>query len=384
MQAFFQTRGRHTDYRFLGEEPADRWWTHYGRATSFEERTAIVEAYAGRWQLYLSAIPSARRDRVNTPIRWTIVVEGACDGPSAAALDLLRSWFDAPERLGALLDEVAPEARVEALLERAGAAAALSIALDALVGAVGDAQRHEEADDGSSWAGGVHAPRCCEAFVTRATSLLRGRLEGTAAVLNLLGEPDEVGPDLMRGGTLAVLLESGEPELRKLSAQKKNERVSRPPPRSVPPPPPVVAPPPGVVDPGVRARAAVKPAKSWVADAVEQVYSTRPLELRLELEGRVLLLELRWHRLGWLVSCDGARGTLRDVVTRGVVWTHLDEAGILYPKDAPRMLERIHEAWMREPLDDLQVRVSELAAWIAACHAAAPAEARAARWPRGR
>lgn len=391
MQAFFQTRGRHTDYRFLGEEPADRWWTRYGRATSFEERTALLEAYAGRWQLYLSAIPSARRDRVNRPIRWTVVLEGPSDGPSGAALSLLRRWLDAPDQLGARLDEVLPEEKVEAILKGAGDAPRIE---PATLRSEGDSALEDEAeDDGTSWTGGMHAPRGRRALMARAAALLRGRLEGTAAVLNLLGEPGEVDVSLSRGGTFAVLLESDTPELTRLWAQKKNQRIScppgppappasRPPPRSVPPPSgPGVAPPPALVDPaGGRAQAAMELMKSL---AEELVSSSPSIELRIDLgPDRTIALDLHRTSPGIYVVYEA---TPRAWLGLGssAVWTHLEEIGVLYPRDAPRLLDRILDAWKQGPSDDIATRIRELAQWIAACHAAAPAELRG-KGTRGR
>jgi hypothetical protein len=66
------------DYDFLGKRPAKAWWsTVYGRFSAFEDFTLLLEATAlGQWRAYLGGIPSGRRDRVGTPIRYTLAGEG--------------------------------------------------------------------------------------------------------------------------------------------------------------------------------------------------------------------------------------------------------------------------------------------------------------------
>ncbi|QCE32788.1 hypothetical protein FAI41_03860 [Acetobacteraceae bacterium] len=81
MELWLQTRGLTSDYAFLGEAPPERWWTKtaYQSATSFELPTLILERYSvGKWRCFVSAIPSRRRDRVNTRIRYSLVLQGSC------------------------------------------------------------------------------------------------------------------------------------------------------------------------------------------------------------------------------------------------------------------------------------------------------------------
>ena len=77
MKIYIQTRGKARDYIFLGDTP-QKWWRQpvYEQGTSFEKSTLIVEGYVNTWRCYISGIPSNRRDRVNTPIRYTLVLEG--------------------------------------------------------------------------------------------------------------------------------------------------------------------------------------------------------------------------------------------------------------------------------------------------------------------
>lgn len=63
------TRGSSRDYRFIGKSQVDRWFNEYSKWARFEAPTIIVESR----RFYLSGITSAvRRDRVGTPIRYSI------------------------------------------------------------------------------------------------------------------------------------------------------------------------------------------------------------------------------------------------------------------------------------------------------------------------
>ena len=76
MKVFILTRNKMKDYQFLGDHPEDRWWLNYQDFTSFENPTVIVETNSFiSWRLYLSGVLSSRIDKVNTPIRYTFVIE---------------------------------------------------------------------------------------------------------------------------------------------------------------------------------------------------------------------------------------------------------------------------------------------------------------------
>lgn len=82
MEIWLQTRGITRDYAFLGTIPPERWWasTPYKDATSFELPSLIFEWYEpDKWHCFISGIPSARRDRVNTPIRYSLALDGSSD-----------------------------------------------------------------------------------------------------------------------------------------------------------------------------------------------------------------------------------------------------------------------------------------------------------------
>lgn len=79
MEIYLQTRGITHDYAFLGKVPPEYWWSTplYKDATSFEQPSLILERLLdGGWRCFISAIPSARRDRVNTRIRYSLVING--------------------------------------------------------------------------------------------------------------------------------------------------------------------------------------------------------------------------------------------------------------------------------------------------------------------
>lgn len=115
------------DYRFLGRAPREAFWRRYADYTSFERPTAIVLSRGGAFRAYVSGVASARRDRTSTPLRYTLVLEGACRAPAAeAVLFLLDAFVEdlasikpgplAVGRLGRALDGAFPEAFVESAL----------------------------------------------------------------------------------------------------------------------------------------------------------------------------------------------------------------------------------------------------------------------------
>lgn len=80
MKCWLQTRGVVRDYEFLGERPPDFWWSEgrYEDFTSFEQPTLILERceVEKEWQCLISAIPSTRRDHLQTRIRYFLVLRG--------------------------------------------------------------------------------------------------------------------------------------------------------------------------------------------------------------------------------------------------------------------------------------------------------------------
>ncbi len=84
MNIFFRTRTTEEDYNFLESSPVVAWWRIHGRFTTFEEPCFIVEQQGTTFRGAFFAIPSGRTDRVDTPIRWTVVLEGGNDAEDAS------------------------------------------------------------------------------------------------------------------------------------------------------------------------------------------------------------------------------------------------------------------------------------------------------------
>jgi len=258
-RAFLQTRGtaRASDYAFLGAAPAEPWWRAYRDATAFDHPTVLVTSDGERWAAYLSGIPSARVDAVGSVVRYTLVLDGPCATPDAACVvaavgawlsDVANGRGDRPGgRLGAALDarfpasdvgrwlpgsraaELVPDERHsgrtgsdESAVRRKGAAhsggrigdevqqRALS-ALAALPASVAGV------DESGDWIGAVGAPAPRAAFVARVAALVGGT-SGRAVLLNLVGGPGEVHPLLDPASSVAVLVESPDPQLARCTA----------------------------------------------------------------------------------------------------------------------------------------------------------------------
>jgi hypothetical protein len=215
VKIFLRTRGRNNDYQFLGEEPEQSWWRSYANFTSFEEPSALLRADGHQWSLYLSAIPSARRDRVSTPIRWTLAAEGMC-GPqtqSELTLDLLTTWLNNCESVGDLLDKLLPESTIENWFQSQQdplpfQTSMLSQQATTYLQTFSYSKSALGPSIPQSWVGSIHSQSCQRAFLHHAESLLGGSLHGLAGVLNLLRNVEEIVPSQFDEPTLAILLDS--------------------------------------------------------------------------------------------------------------------------------------------------------------------------------
>ncbi len=94
------TRGQEQDYTFLIVPPKMTWWTLYNQTetvTKFENPTCILESTSAGWRLYLSGIPSTRRDPSARVIRYTLVIEDDGQGSSLLEIDqllnLIQIWL---------------------------------------------------------------------------------------------------------------------------------------------------------------------------------------------------------------------------------------------------------------------------------------------------
>lgn len=133
MKIYIQTRGTHRDYTFLGDSPDSNWWTHYGQFTAFEDPTLLVESDGSEWNVYLSAIPSVRKDRVRTPIRYTLVLKGeAKEEDVFIALEIIQQWLVDKNELQAKIDRIFEQDFVDEALSAKDKNKLIDIKLDEL------------------------------------------------------------------------------------------------------------------------------------------------------------------------------------------------------------------------------------------------------------
>ena len=218
MTAHLMTRGtaRKLDYRFIGDSPPQRWWSPLDDVVSLNRPTVVVHGGPHRSGALVSGIPSARRDVIGTPIRFTLVVEDA--GPALVAR-LVNAGLDAQARaeLGAELDAVFSSELVDgALRGEAGEVAELATHLERVL--TTDEQEDEQFtfDDafnprGKAWVGSVDAADAVAEFRHWTKHLGRGTpgwafttsglssVDGARKAVATLGEP------------AAVLLDDGGP-----------------------------------------------------------------------------------------------------------------------------------------------------------------------------
>lgn len=201
MQIFVQTRGKNTDYAFLSGAPSSRWWLDFRDFTSFEKPTLIVHGDLKEWRCFLSGIPSSRVDRVNTAIRYSVVMQGKCNESLDIALRLVAAWLKditsamQGTRVGSAMDVDFDEVTVERLLANRGE---ISLKLTEVERLVDNAfsklpllERVLARDAPTSWIGSSSSIRAQRELIARCSCIMHGDLEGFAAQLNLLCTVDE-------------------------------------------------------------------------------------------------------------------------------------------------------------------------------------------------
>lgn len=200
MRTHVMTRGVGADYRFLGSVPATRWWQEFRQLSSFERPTLLVHRHAEGWELYASAVPTVRRDRMGTVIRMSLVlaasdfVEEDADLMLAFVGEWLGGTEPSPGRFAALLDERFPFEDTEMLLAHAGPDNDEEVAgrVREALAELGNESRAEdgEAIPAESWVGAVTDAVVRSAFVRRVRSMLSGDACGWAVQLTLAGAED--------------------------------------------------------------------------------------------------------------------------------------------------------------------------------------------------
>ncbi|MGP4001794.1 hypothetical protein [Streptomyces sp. 8N706] len=226
MRGYVMSRGRprKADYRFLGAVPDPMWWLDYRDHTDPNYPSLLMRASGGKWQTYLSGIPSQRRDEVGTPIRFSLALEGKCGGNAPGAPDddvtdrvvgLVQRWLEqytdgaGLTELGRLLDEQFPsdDEVVELRLRRDREAGdRVQDRVTALLRSVEprpDGAKALEPDGRKSWFDSPRRAEAVTAFTAHVRALLLGS-DGRALVLNLVQGAEEA-PSVEPGEALAVL-----------------------------------------------------------------------------------------------------------------------------------------------------------------------------------
>lgn len=204
MHTYIQTRGKNTDYQFLGAAPAAAWWLEFRDATSFEQPTLIVKGYRDEWFCYLSGIASCRTDRVGTTIRYSIVMEGKCKSQDIQeALSRIATWLEdvasthknsgKQRNLGMAIDSKLLESEIESRLL---SSSSQPLEIEKLFaaprpGAESGIEFHCEHWHGS-WVSSMYSVDARRNFLNRISRILAGKQEGFAAWLNLLSDSGEV------------------------------------------------------------------------------------------------------------------------------------------------------------------------------------------------
>ncbi len=208
---FVATRGKTLDYRFLIRGPERQWWLDYRNYTSFERPTLIVERRYGQGRVYLSGIPSARRDRVGTTIRYTLVVE--FNDHEARLVPLIYAWLQEVANAPAsrptqsdltknYFDPLFSEAYVEELLNLQASDPKfdqLQQDLDQLLSRVDYELTFSSRSDAPAgiWFGGLQNEKSRADWIALVDQILKGTKDGVALVLNLAEGHNlvEIAPD---------------------------------------------------------------------------------------------------------------------------------------------------------------------------------------------
>lgn len=119
MKQYVNTRSITKDYRYLGEKPDNVWLGTYTELTSFEHPTIIFEKEYETFRLFLSGMPSTRKDKVGTNIRYSFLFTGNTDEYTKLS-GLVYSWvtaIDDPSHIAQKLGELYDESAVGQMIE---------------------------------------------------------------------------------------------------------------------------------------------------------------------------------------------------------------------------------------------------------------------------
>ena len=228
MKLFIQTRGKKIDYSFLSYAPQSRWWLNFQDYTSFEKPSFILKANASDWSCYLSGITSARKDRVGSVIRYSIVLEGNTENAESLQLikNLIAWWIlqvaNKPDSVAyqCPFDLFFTEEMVESFLAERNKTLELQICIEQLVlsslatlpvwksepetATVKD--QSEPPFNASSWHGNIDSKLDCDMFLDVCHALLTGGLEGQAVVLNMAETNSEAYELMAEHNSIFILI----------------------------------------------------------------------------------------------------------------------------------------------------------------------------------
>ncbi|MBL7255830.1 hypothetical protein [Paractinoplanes lichenicola] len=226
--AYLMTRGRprenRYDYQFIGAVPPARWWDAVTKHVQTTQREIVVARHEGGVGVYVTGVPSERRDAGGTPIRYTLVLDDLRDDPVLLQRIAALAWSaDGYERLGEQLDKEFDADRIDAIIRGdepaedvpARTAAMLDSALEPAA-SLGD-------DPAGSWVGGVKDRDARRAFLARVTRLAAAEAEGwafTSQAFGTLRGAHEAAADLRAPVAIMLLDPDGTSSIQEIAPGK--------------------------------------------------------------------------------------------------------------------------------------------------------------------
>lgn len=222
MKAYINTRlcERNNDYQFLEENPPLDWWKSYtvdNLLSKEENGTLIITSNGEKWQIYLSGLPSVRKDSSNTPIRYTLVLEGETKKDFDVPIKMLRAGIRTMERLSRRaaqespinLDQHLSEVQLRAWYDGGNNQFQGDLAF-AIAEVLRDVERPNDTGTeqvAGGWWGGIQSESCIQAWLKTADSLVMGS-QGLAAYLNY-ADPEDMPAIVHQNVLCAILVQNG-------------------------------------------------------------------------------------------------------------------------------------------------------------------------------
>lgn len=199
MNIYINTRTIGSDYRYLIHTPNTDWLGDYKDKTSFEHPTIIFEKLHSGFRAFLGGMPSNRRDKVGTIIRYSFLCEGELT-EYGSLLGLLDAWFlaikddTAKTQLAQKLTDLFTEEELLPLFERE----------------LSDAKATADGVDDKmiAWLSTFANTQKTE-FTQRIDELMTGANEGVVCYLNFIENQQEAEQNAMPHKTITVWLPDG-------------------------------------------------------------------------------------------------------------------------------------------------------------------------------